>query len=448
MWTESPPAALVIASFFLALAGCSASKNVTPGASEHDAGDGGGDTYLGLTLPKDGFQIRTVGVDLGPGEEREYCEVAQLPGAATDEYFVSLVELANGATSHHLGLAYADDGTPAAAELEQLGVGNRKECQGPLLAFGGGIDIIGTTQVPYGRASLPPRVARKFHGGEFIVFDYHYANTSVETVHTRSAANFHVVDRADVDHVAQLFSVNNVTIDVPAGQTASFTAECHVRTDMMLGGLTRHTHHLGKDFTVWYAGGARTGEEIWTSHDWQHDTEFSFPEPVLVRAGEGVRYRCTFANDTADRLRFGTTVKDEMCMLYGPVWPASDGGVLDLPDCNIVWIDDQGIGHPASEAGGYPKPTASQVSLCNTIYGAPSDECAQCRCDSCANAGLKCAGDPDCGPLLACLGGCSDIDCTEACQPVIRQHSPGEGPFTALLECVKAACPKCDAWGQ
>jgi hypothetical protein len=425
------------------LSGCSAGKGVVRRAPEQVVGDAGDSTYLGLSLPQDGFQIRAVGVDLEPGEEREYCEVAQLPGAATDEYFVSLIEFANGPSSHHLALAYADDGTPAAVELEQLGIGNHRECQGPLLAFGSGMELIGTTQVPYGLVSLPPRVARKFHGGELIVFDYHYANTSVEVVHMQSAANFHLVDRADVDRVAQHFSINNVTIDVPAGQTASFTAECHVGTDMMLGWLARHTHRLGTDFTVWYAGGARTGEEIWTSHDWQHDIEFSFPEPILVRAGEGFRYRCTFANDTGDRLRFGTSVKDEMCMLYSQVWPATNGGALDLPDCNIVWIDDQGIGHTATEAGGYPKPDASQVSLCNSVYGAPSDECGACRCESCANAGLTCAGDPDCAPLFECLAGCSDLACTEACQPVIRQHSTGEGPLTALLECVKVACPKC-----
>src|SRR5688572_20782492 len=52
------------------------------------------ESYLGLTMPAQGFQIRSIGADIEPGEEREYCEVAQLPGAPIDEYYVSSMELA------------------------------------------------------------------------------------------------------------------------------------------------------------------------------------------------------------------------------------------------------------------------------------------------------------------------------------------------------------------
>jgi hypothetical protein len=438
----------LLASLSFLLLSCSSTRSAPhPDAERRDATADGSADDLGLSKPTDGFQLRSVGADLAPGEEREYCEAARLPGGAGDEYYVSLVDLANGPFSHHLGLAVATPGSAAEGGVAALGVGNRLECPGPLLVFGGGIDIIGTIQVPRGQAVLPAHVARKLYGGEYVVFDYHYANTGSETIHATSVANFHLMDPSSVEHVAELFSLNNVTIDVPPAQTASFTGECHFGADMMVGAFTRHTHRLGKDFTVWYAGGAKDGTEIWTSHDWENDTEFLPDEPIAIHTGEGFRYQCTYTNDTTSRLRFGTSVRDEMCMLYGPAWPVNDGGLLDIPDCNITWIDDAGIGHSATEAGGFPKPTPSEVDTCNAFYGSGSD-CDQCLCNSCASAGLTCATDNDCSKLLGCYSTCTDVQCTQTCAPVLQQHSSGVGLFTELIECARAGCPACVPGGN
>lgn len=403
------------------------------------------DPDLGLSLPEGGFMLHSRGAQIEPGDEREYCEVAQIPGDPGAEYYVSLIDLANGDFSHHMGLAVALPGSPAETEARAVGVGNTRECPGPLLGFGEGIEILGTTQVPRGRASLPKGVARRFHGGQYVIFNYHYYNPTEAPIAARSVAAFHVVDGGDVEHLARLFSLNNVTIDVPPGESASFTGECHFKTDLVLGGLTRHTHSSGTDFTVWYSGGERDGEEIWSSHDWEHDTEYELPEPMVMRAGEGLRYRCTYENDSMRRIRFGTTVEDEMCMLYGPVWPAAEGVELDLPDCNIVWIDDQGIGHSATEAGGFPEPSEWQVAACRGALRASMDECVACQCDHCAQVGLACFQDPDCAELFKCLSGCTEAACTEACHPVVQEHSAGQGLLTALLECAQAECSECEA---
>jgi len=398
--------------------------------------------YLGLAVPENGFQLRSIGAEIGPGEEREYCEIAQMPGAPTDEYYVSSLELANGTSSHHLGVAIALSGTQAAVELAALGVGNRIECPGPGLAFGEGIELIATIQQPYGTSALPSGVARKHHGGDFVVFDYHYANTGVVPIKARSAVNFHLIEPARVEHLAGGFGLNDVTIDIPPGATASVTGECHFGTDMLVSALTRHTHKWGTEFSVWHSGGARSGEHIWTSLDWQHETEFTFSEPALVRAGEGFRYRCTYANDTTRRLRFGTNVTDEMCMLYGPAWPAHAGEALGETYCNVSWVDPSGIGHPANEAGGFPKPNASEIAVCGAL-GPVLDSCGSCICNSCATPSLKCAQDPDCLPLLACFIGCTDLGCTQACHALIRRHSSGAGLFMAAGECVRVECPGC-----
>jgi len=401
--------------------------------------------YLGLATPTDGFQLRSIGTEIAPSDEREYCEVGQLPGKPDDTYYVSLIELANGKSSHHFGLGVVTPGSSAETAVKALGVGNRTECPGPTIEFGEGVEIIATIQVPHGEATLPKGVARKYAGGQYIVYDYHYINTTLEPIPARSAANFHLVKLAEVEHVAQTFVINNLTVDIPPDQSASFTAECHFDSAMMLGAFTRHTHHWGTDFTVWYAGGAHDGEEIWTSHDWQHETEFTFTEPALINAGEGLRYSCSYTNDTSAPIRFGTRVKNEMCMLYGPVWAPNSGEQLSLKGCNIVWVDDAGIGHPANEAGGFPKPSTSDADLCKAGLGSNPDDCNTCRCDSCATPILKCAADADCGPLLACYAGCSDPDCIAGCSSLLRDHASGEGMLAAVVACSYAECPVCGA---
>lgn len=429
-------------------AACSSKETASakPPVSSHAEPDGGtapDAPDLDLPEPADGFQIRSAGAVIAPGEEREYCEIARLPGDASDEYYVSLIELANGPFSHHLALGVAAAGSSGEAEIDALGVGYRVECVGPRIEFGDGLEVVATIQVPHGQATLPAGVARKYVGGQYIVFDYHYANTGLEPISARSAVNFHLMDPAAVEHVAQTFVLTNLTIDTPPGKTASFTAECHFNADMLVGAFTRHTHHWGTDFSVSYAGGAHDGEELWTSNDWQNETEFTFKEPALIKAGEGFRYRCTYENDTSKRLRFGTSVKDEMCMLYGPAWSAHPGQDLKLEGCTIVWVDDAGIGHPASEAGGFPKATASDAALCKSSFGASIDDCSKCRCDACATPALKCALDPDCGPLLACYAACTDAKCIEGCKPVLHDHSSGQGLFTQVIACSYSQCPAC-----
>src|SRR5262245_15187380 len=139
--SEASLAAFTISSLCAVLVACAS-------AEEPNSPPAQAPPYLGLATPTDGFQVRSVGAEIAPGEEREYCEVARMPGKPGDEYYVSSIELGNGARSHHLGIAIAAPGSEAIAQLEALGVGNRVECPGPRLAFGEGIEVISTIQVP------------------------------------------------------------------------------------------------------------------------------------------------------------------------------------------------------------------------------------------------------------------------------------------------------------
>jgi hypothetical protein len=415
----------------LAFWGCGSDESVAP-APEGE--------YLGLEQPADGFQVRNQGSTVEPGADVEFCEVGQLPGDPSQTYYVRVSEFGNAPFSHHLIVSAAEPGSPVDQKLREYAVGEQVPCLSAEFVFGNeGMFWVGGTQQPYTLLAYPPGVGREYRGGQRIVFDYHYFNTSDQPIEARSAFNFHLGKAEDVEFLARRSDFNNYTIDTPAKGTGKFTGECAFKQDVMIGGLTRHTHRWGTDYSVWFEGGARHGEKIWTSTDWQHETNYRFPEPLLMKKGEGFRFECNYANTEDRRLRFGTSATDEMCILFGMVWNAGTERDLPSQNCAITWVDSEGVGHVAEE--GFPRATQAEADIC-TAAGTPGDACRSCQCGACAGVLIKCATDPDCKAILDCLQtGTSD------CNDVADQHSSALGLLFQSRSCVEASgcaaqCPQ------
>jgi hypothetical protein len=194
-----------------------------------------------------------------------------------------------------------------------------------------------------------------------------------------------------------------------------------------------------------HAGGAHDGEKIWTSADWEHDVDHEFAPPVLMKAGEGFRFECDYQNDEAKPLRFGTSATDEMCILFGLIWDAGDARQVPDQGCSITWIDAAGIGHPATDDGGFPKPSDAIAQAClagSSTGGAPLDACGECRCTSCGDPIVKCATDTECAAVLGCFtGGTGD------CRSAMSQHSSAVGMLQQLQACIATECTMCGPLG-
>ena len=440
---------------FVALAACSAGTlllacSSTDGktTTKDDPKGDVPDTYLGLTVPKpeEGFQLRSKGNDIPPGQDLEFCEVAEFPGEADQVYWVNSIEFANGKSSHHLIVDAAKDGEAAEAAPAAHEIGDIVPCLSSQSAFGDGFEFVGGAQSPYKAFPYPAGVGRKFHGKQRFVFDYHYLNTTEETVHAQSAVNFHLTKEADVEHIAQIFSFANMTIDTPAGGKGSFTGECAVKNDIKLMELTRHTHRWGQDYKVWYAGGEHDGDLVFQSPDYEHDVDYFYDTALDVKPGEGFRFQCDYENTETHALRFGPNATDEMCILFGLWWSETSN---DPPsqDCVMTQIQDDGIARPA-EKGSFPVPTAAQVDACKAVTppGNTSPACNACTCDSCAAVIDGCVNDADCSAILDCVNstGCSAKGtCVGDCQEAINVHSPGTGPLIQVAECVTSSCTAC-----
>lgn len=312
------------------------SSGAGAGSSTGVGGEGGGMAEcpageLCLPEPEQGFQIRSAGETIQPGQDVEYCEVVKLPGDPSDTYYVKRFEAQMTQHSHHLIVVAAVPGSETEANMSE---GDKVPC---FTATTYGEEIIPVTgsQQPYREESFPTDVGRVFQGGQLLVFDYHYLNTTTEPLQARAAVNFHTVDASEVKRVAQDFGMFNLSINTLPGATSSFTKSCTFSQDVMVHKLTRHTHQWGTDFEVTQVGGDADGEHVFTSNHYE-DVDHLFDEPVLMKAGTGYEFTCTFKNTTDKPLTFGVKATDEMCILFG-TWfvpnvgdPVSDQGCFGL----------------------------------------------------------------------------------------------------------------------
>jgi hypothetical protein len=154
-------------------------------------------------------------------------------------------------------------------------------------------------------------------------------------VPAKAALAFHLTDASNVRRELRRFGMYNTGIVIPAKTQGAFTAECMMAEDVQLLSLLRHTHKWGVDFTVWRAGGASDGQQVFVSHHWEDDITFAPSAPFIVKQGEGLRFECKFDNTTDHELRFGELVSDEMCILYGNIVSTRDNVPVLPEDCAI-----------------------------------------------------------------------------------------------------------------
>jgi len=279
---------------------------------------------LDLESPERGFQIANVGALVEAGDEEEWCEVLQLPGGGQDAYYVSRIDAQMSPTGRHLVVSAAIPGSDTEANMT---VGDRVPCVRAGEVFGEDLVEVIATQRAYENVDFPESVGRIYFGGQKIAVDYRYAATGTQPSLSRVRVNFHRVDEDDVLHVARTAVFNNLTIYTPPGGQSSHVGQCTFDSDVVVRSLARQTQRRGQDFTVWFAGGDRDGQLIWTSRNWSTETHYTFPgEPITLRAGEGFRFECDYTNPTAYDLRFGTGESDEQCILMSTFWLAHEDG--------------------------------------------------------------------------------------------------------------------------
>ena len=278
---------------------------------------------IDFSVPKDGFQLSTQGVKLGPQEDDEWCEAFAIPEDPKDperEWCITRFEVAMTKGYHHLFVAKAPIGSTSEKLME---VGKRVRCVGGAhVTYGSDLGPIPLPQGEYADVPYYKGVGEKFKPGQKISVNYHYLNTTDHDLIASTTLNFHAAPCDGLLEMGQ-FGFYNQDIAIPPGgkystpMTATFTQDVYVLD------IFRHTHRLGTEVPVSFYKGPRDGEVFFTSPDYELGAGFRFPEPVLIHKGEGFKFICNYENPGDQYVRFGPTGDDEMCMLLGTWWVAN-----------------------------------------------------------------------------------------------------------------------------
>jgi hypothetical protein len=196
---------------------------------------------------------------------------------------------------------------------------------------------------------LPPGVAIQFGPRQPLLVQTHFVNAGSLSTRGRPKARvmLHPMEGEVVSYAGALFAQDRV-LEVPPGRTTvtsrcALTGEGAEARDVTIMAFTGHYHFRGVAFAVYRVKtDGSLGERLYRHLGYDDPPFHEYPpdQPLVLRAGEGIEWRCTYQNDTDETFTFGpNTQRNEHCNLFGFYYPT--GTPQEAIDC-IHLRDDQG----------------------------------------------------------------------------------------------------------
>ena len=101
-------------------------------------------------------------------------------------------------------------------------------------------------------------------------------------------------------------------------------------------------HELGIGFTIAPFDGTETGDIIYSNDDWHIPNIVQYDPPLVIPAGTGFEWTCTWQNPGDEMVTYGSTAQDEMCnpaMVFSPFSVTADCEVVETSD-GVLWQRD------------------------------------------------------------------------------------------------------------
>ena len=266
-----------------------------------------------------GVQLRVDPFSVQPRFERELFVYRSLGNA--EPIYVSRVETRMRTNSHHLVLYGFQPDTPALAIPPLDVVRDIRNPDGSMnflnmLPMAYHVFVAGAMS-PEGGYSFPPGVALRLPAGSALDFNVHYVNNGAAPITGEAYANLHTVDASQVQQVASTLFLSNTSIVLPPMQRTTQSRTFRFPTATRVLALSSHMHKLGEKFVIRIAGGARDGEAVYESTEWEHPRMVGFSPALTLQSGEGLTSVVTYNNTTAATVTFGLTSEDEMGIIFG-----------------------------------------------------------------------------------------------------------------------------------
>lgn len=269
------------------------------------------DTIVPLEPPPPGAGFQLEMTATAPAyDEIWICEVYALPTSETQS--VNWVEFQQNAGTHHMTLSSPglsggeiEHGTYDCADL----YGDSSVMENQIMFFGGQGDADGELHLPDGvAAQFPPSID--------VIHEVHYVNPTDQPVELYSRVNAWTIPDDDVEKGIWGGQARDENIEIPPESTHTEWSRCVMTEDVEVHFLASHTHALGTEFTVKRFDGETVSDDIiYINDDWHSPLIQQFEPPLVVPAGTGFEYSCTWKNNASEPVGYGLAASDEMCNL-------------------------------------------------------------------------------------------------------------------------------------
>jgi len=173
------------------------------------------------------------------------------------------------------------------------------------------------SMTPTSDYAFPPGVALRLPPNAGIDLNAHYVNRTTTERPGEAQANLWTVPASQVQRVARTLNCGNTSLSLPPMQRTTVTHTCRFAEPTTVFLLTSHMHALGERFVIQIVGGARDGETVYESTDWEHPLIKALATPIVLQPNEGLRAVVTYNNTTSRTVTFGLTSTDEMGIIFG-----------------------------------------------------------------------------------------------------------------------------------
>jgi len=272
--------------------------------------------FEALPLPSSGVQMHLGPFEVPANHERELYEYKILDN--TEDIYVNRIEIILRKGSHHFILNDFESGTslPPANEIRDIRDNNNQFVASTISSLVNQIFVFGT-QFRITNYNYPEGIALKVPAKKGFDMNIHYANYSNVAITGEAYVNLHAIDQSQVQHLAEELFLSEEDFSLPPKKETTVTANHTFAEKRNIFMLTSHAHKQMEEFRIFIKGGARDGELVYYTNDWEHPVLLEYDPPLVLNAGEGLRGEAIYNNQTDNTLRFGLLSLDEMMIIFG-----------------------------------------------------------------------------------------------------------------------------------
>jgi len=275
--------------------------------------------FTALARPAQGFQMHIQPFTVQPNFERELF-VYDRVGNTTDA-FVNRIETKMRTGSHHFLVYGFRTGTPALAIPQFNVVRDIRNADGTpnyinMIPMAYHVFFAGS-MTPVSDYTFPAGIALRIPANASFDLNSHYANKLATTITGEAYVNLHTTSQSNVVREARTLDMGNTAISLPPKQRTTMVKSFTVSAPTTIFLLTSHMHKRGEKFVIRINGGARHGEIVYVSENWEHPLIKGYAAPLVLALGEGLTSEITYYNETDRTITFGLTSEDEMGIIFG-----------------------------------------------------------------------------------------------------------------------------------